>query len=119
MFKAAMDHRIALRFLYPLLFLCFMGLSLTQPVAQWLSSSFGNTTMIEALAGYGVFVAGVIWLINKINRDHYKAEPDRTTPPAMSETALILNYMRQEQQSQKSVPYEFSDESVKPSDPKG
>lgn len=36
----------------------------------------------------------------------------------MSETSLILNYMRQDQQAQKSVPYEFSQEPAKPSDPK-
>lgn len=113
-----MDHRIALRFLYPLLFLGFIGLAAAQPVAQAISDSFGFWAVIAALAGYGAFIAGVIWLINRINRDHYKIEPEPKTPVAMSETALILNYMRQEQQSQKSVPYEFSDESAKPPEPK-
>jgi len=113
-----MDHRIALRFLYPLLFLSFIGLAAAQPVAQAISASFGFWAVIEALVGYGFFIAGVIWLINRINRNHYKIEPEPKTPVAMSETALILNYMRQDQQSQKSVPYEFWDEPEKPSSPK-
>jgi hypothetical protein len=113
-----MDPRIALRFLYPLLFLSFVGLAIAQSVAQWISANFGFWPMIESLAGYGIFVAGLIWLINKINRDHYRAEPEIKTPPAMSETALILNYMRQDQQSQKTAPYEFSQEPAKPSDRK-
>ena len=57
-------------------------------------------------------------MINKINRDHYTIEPGPKTPVKMSETALILNYMRQDALSQKSIPLECSTEPVKPSDPK-
>lgn len=113
-----MDHRIALRLLYVLLFACFLGLGAAQPVAQWISASFGIGVMFAALVGYAAFTVGLIWLINKINRDHYTIEQEPKTPVAMSETALILNYMRQDTLSQKSIPLEFSTEPAKPSGPK-
>ena len=115
---AKMDHRIALRLLYVLLFACFVGIGAVQPVAQWISTSFGIRVMFCALVGYAAFTVGVIWLINKINRDHYTIEPEPKTPVAVSETALILNYMRQDELSQKSIPLEFSTEPVRPPDSK-
>ena len=119
MMKAAMNPGTVLRFLYALLFLCFIGMTMVQPVAQSISASFGFWPMIEALAGYAAFTAGLVWLTNRIGRDYYRIEPEPTrTPARMSETSLILNYMRQDQQPQKSVPYEFSQEPAKPSDPK-
>lgn len=46
-----MSHRIALGFLYVLLFLSFTSVSLVQPVASWLTNEFGVWAMAGGVAG--------------------------------------------------------------------
>lgn len=114
-----MDHRIALRLLYVLLFACFVGFVAIQPVAQWISGSFGPWMMIGALAAYAALTVGVIGLINRISSKYYTIEPEPSTPPNMAETAAILSYMKQDQLSQKSLPIETTTGLAKPPDNKG
>ena len=113
-----MDHRIPLRLLYALLFVCFAALGLTRDVANWLSTRFGSWVMIGSLVAYAAVIIGVISLINRINSNYYVIKEDVRTTEQMSETALILNYLRQERQTQLSTQFDPSTGPEAPKDPK-
>jgi hypothetical protein len=99
------SHRIALGFLYLLLFLCFVSLSLCQPAAHWVSVKFGFWAMIAGLAGYAGVVFGSIWLINRINRTWQTFDPPvRDAPMWNIEDELVSQHEAGVRHSDKSPP---------------
>lgn len=87
------NHRPVLRFLYVLLFFSFVGMSLGQPIGTWISATFGGWATVEALAAYAAYVAGLIWLINRINKAARFEVPATSSSP-MTEIDFIRREVR-------------------------
>ena len=77
-----------LRFLYVLLFFSFIGVAVGQPVGGWISANYGGRVTAEAIAGYAIYLAGLIWLINRINKARRIEVPVAASRP-MSEMDFI------------------------------
>jgi hypothetical protein len=111
---------IALRFLYVFLFLCFVGLSLVQPTAQWLDAKLGAWAMWGCIAAYFGIIAATVGLINKINRDW---PPYSLPPPARSGRGRQVEMMPpgdtgQSEPSEKPYSVRLPAESRKPTEMK-
>lgn len=87
-------HRPVLGFLYGLLFVSFVGMSLGQPVGSWISTNYGGWVTLEAVVAYGAYLVGLIWLINRINKAMGFVPPANPAPllgPMVTEMQFIRN----------------------------
>ena len=84
-------YRPLLGFLYALLFVSFVGISLGQSVGGWISTNYGGWVTLEAVTGYGFYLAGLIWLINRVNKAMGFVPPSTSKPlsPMMTEMQFI------------------------------
>ena len=90
-------HRPVLGFLYLLLFVSFVAMSLGQAVGGWISTTYGGWVTLEAVAAYGAYLAGLIWVINRVNKAA-GFEPPATSPPpvpVMTEMEFIRRQARE------------------------
>lgn len=87
----SVEHYILRKGLHVLLFFSFVGLALGQPVGHWISTTYGGWITLEAVAAYAVYLAGLIWLVNRVNKAAGFVAPSASpaTGRAMSESEFI------------------------------
>ena len=82
------NPRPLLGFLYGLLFVSFIGMSLGPTVGGWISTNYGGLFTIAAVAAYGAYLLGLIWVINRINKSLVFEPPSAWTSRPMSLTEM-------------------------------
>ena len=87
------NHRPVLGFLYVLLFVSFVAMSLAQAVGAWISTTYGGWVTVEAVAAYGAYLGGLIWLIRWISKAVGIEVAPAPSTPVMSEMEFIRSQM--------------------------
>ena len=97
---------IALRFLYAFLLVGLCCVGVLGQTAQWLDAKFGVWIMWGCIAAYAGIMAGVVALINKINRDWPTFDPPPAIKAPQWRVGQLLSFQRQSAQSAKPLPIE-------------